>query len=215
MSPAGRRVTAAPCSHCSSGNEPPEQDAGSKRSPGSAMGGDGQSQQSWQCSRVSLGAAQPRALSPLPCGWPRLRCPPAAPAAAGTCLSHRVCVLCSSSLPFRTPLISYSSRTPSLPGCIFGSAPPPFLDSLLFHPFLAPCLVPLSFTPFPAMELSCSVHFPGLLSPCSPAAVPSGTLCCCLASCWNLFALTPLKASYATGQHKLCITQITVSPNLY
>lgn len=49
----------------------------------------------------------------------------------------------------------------------------------------------------------------------SPLLSLFGTLRCCLASFLNLFTLTRLKASYATGQHKLCITQIAVLPNLY
>lgn len=165
-------------------------------------------------SRCPLGAP---ALRPT---RSRLRCP----SGCGTrSLQRRACRigcarsalhLCLSVLL----LISYSSRRPSLPGCIFSSAPPLFLHPLLFHSVLALCLLPcLSLTLFPAIVLLCFVPLlPGLLSPCSPPLLsPFGTLCCCLASFLNLFPLTPLKASYATGQRKLCITQVTVLPNLY
>lgn len=95
----------------------------------------------------------------------------------------------------------------------------PLFYSLLLHSFLALCLSPcLSFILFPAIELFLFMHpLPWVaVSFFSPTLFPlwhSALLYSEFLEC--VHPQTPLTASYATGQHKLCITQITVLPNLY
>lgn len=99
--------------------------------------------------------------------------------------------------------------------CAFYGLPNLFFPFALSHFPLLSCPVPFTFPVFHAFYCYWALlHAPPSLGFCL-LVLPTTLPLCCLASFLNLFTLMPLRASCATGHRKLCITQRTVSPNLY
>lgn len=127
---------------------------------------------------------------------------------AETCLSHQACMPCSPFLPFRAAShLLFILQTLSAPVCIFCSAPP---LSVLSSPCAFHLVFLSRFFLLPSPSPSC-IPFPLLFSFFSPgvfsiwhSALLYGKLL------ESIHSQMPLTASYATGQHKLCITQIHI-----